>query len=405
MSVALSALAGNLFCTAEPFPTTLRPIMTDKLLCPRCACEIPVSEMLAAQIRNQVDQERARLLADAQNQARDAVALQLEDLQTQLAEANTKIHDSQKTELQLRQERRQLEQQREELQLIVSRTLDQERAKIREEAKRLADEDHQLQAAEKDNLVAELRRQIDDLKRKAEQGAPQTQGEIMELQLEDLLRRHFPTDTIEPVSVGVSGGDVLQHVHDATGQHCGTILWEFKRTKNWNDSWLPKLRDDQRAAKAQVAVLASQEMPKGLATFGCIDGVWITSRACTVGLAAALRAGLLEVARFRRSLEGQHTKAESLYNYLSSTEFSQRVEGIVEALVTLRNDLDSEKRSMQRLWAKREKQLYRAMAHTAGFYGDLGGILGPSLPQIAQLELSSIVVCSEAPALETAPWE
>jgi hypothetical protein len=212
-------------------------------------------------------------------------------------------------------------------------------------------------------------------------------------------------DTIEPVAVGASGGDVLQHVYDCTGQVCGTILWESKRTKSWNDAWLPKLRDDQRAAKAHVAVLASQEMPKGLATFNCIDGVWVTNRACMVGVAAVLRAGLVEVARTRRSLEGKQTKIEILYNYLSSSEFSQRIEGVVEAFVTLREDLDSEKRSMQRQWAKRLKQLDRAMAHTAGLYGDLGGILGTSLHQIAQLELAHTTVCCESPELEKAPWE
>jgi hypothetical protein len=146
-------------------------------------------------------------------------------------------------------------------------------------------------------------------------------------------------------------------------------------------------------------------MPKGLTTLGSIDGVWVTNRGCLVGLAAALRAGLLEVARTRRSLQGKQTKIEILYNYLSSTEFRQRIEGIVEAFVTMRDDLDSEKRSMRRIWAKREKQLDRAVANTAGLYGDLGAILGANLPQIANLELASIAVCPQEPELEKAPWE
>jgi hypothetical protein len=71
-------------------------------------------------------------------------------------------------------------------------------------------------------------------------------------------------------------------------------------------------------------------------------------------------------------------------------EFRQRVEGIVEAFVTLKEDLESEKRSMRRMWNKREKQLDRAVNNTTAMYGDLGGILGPKLPSIPQLELASI---------------
>jgi hypothetical protein len=423
--------------------------MTDMITCPSCGNEFAVSETLTTQIRRQLrqefdnearrkdaelarqledlgrrereleasrrsieqevssrlDVERDRLLVEAKNQAKDAVALEIVDLEGQLTEAKSKVAEAQRAELQLRQERRQLEEQKEELQLLVARTLDQERAAIREEAKRQADEEHRLHEADKDKLVSDLRQQIDELKRKSEQGVPQAQGEIMELELEYLLRRCFPMDTIEPVPNGTHGGDVLHHVHDSAGEACGTILWESKRTKTWNDTWLPKLRDDQRQARAHLAVLTSVEMPKGLSTFGSIDGVWITNRGCIVGLAAALRAGLVEVARTRRSLEGKHTKIEILYNYFSSTEFRQRIEGIVEAFVTMREDLDSERRSMQRIWAKREKQLDRAVASTAGLYGDLGGILGNNLPQIANLELATITACCKDSEPEKAPWE
>jgi hypothetical protein len=212
----------------------------------------------------------------------------------------------------------------------------------------------------------------------------------MELELEDLLRRQFPYDEIVPVPKGIHGGDTLQHVHDAAGALCGTILWESKRTKTWSDAWLPKLRDDQRAAKAQIAVLATLEMPKGVTTFVCIDGVWVTSRPCLFGLASALRTGLIEVAAAKRATEGRQDKMEVLYNYLSGSEFRHRVQGIVESFVTLREDLEAEKRAMQRIWAKREKQLDRAVTHTASFYGDLSGIFAGSLPAIEQLDLPAL---------------
>lgn len=209
----------------------------------------------------------------------------------------------------------------------------------------------------------------------------------MEIELEDLLRRQFLYDEIIPVPKGVHGGDVLHHVRDSGGYPCGTILWESKRTKAWSDGWLPKLRDDQRAAKAQLAILATVEMPKGVTTFTTIDGVWVTSRPCLLGLAAALRTGLIEIAAAKRTLDGRQSKMEVLYNYLSGPEFRHRVEGIVEAFVTLRQDLEAEKRATQRLWAKREKQLERAVMNTAGMYGDLGGIIGASLPPIEKLEV------------------
>ena len=306
----------------------------------------------------------------------------------------------QQAELQLRKDRRALEEQTQALELTVARTLDGERAKIREEAKHQADDEHRLKAADNDKLVTDLHRQIGDLKRKAEQGSLQIQGEVMELELEDLLRSRFPLDTIEPIPVSNNGGDVLQYVHDAGGLRCGAILWEAKRTKSFNDAWLPKLRDDLRAAHGHIAVLVSDELPKGVATFTCIDGVWVTSRACLLGLAAALRLGIVEVARTRRHLEGKQTKVELLYDYLAGPEFRQRVEGIVEAFVTLREDLESEKRSMRRIWNKREKQLDRAVANTTALYGDLGGILGLKLPQIPQLELATIAPDADGSAVE-----
>lgn len=423
--------------------------MSDKIMCPSCGTAIAVSETLAAQIRQHVRQEfdkdvrkkddelakrvesiqqreqqleasrrsfdhevskrvaveQDRLLLEAATKAQESVAIEIRDLQERLAEAKNKAAEAQKSELQLRKSRRELEEQKRELELTVSRTLDQERGKLREEAKREADEEHRLSEADKDKMVADLRHQIDELKRKSEQGSQQAQGEVMELELEELLRDHFPQDTIEAVPRGTHGGDVLQHVYDSNGLECGSILWESKRTRSWNDTWLPKLRDDQRAAKAHVAVLASIEMPKGVATFSSIDGVWVTNRSCLLGLAAALRSGLMEVARTRRSVNGKQTKIELLYGYFAGSEFRQKIEGIVEAFITLKDDLEAEKRSLHRVWAKREKQLERALINTAGLYGDLGGILGDSLPQITNLELAGITAGAEEDLATVAPWE
>jgi len=423
--------------------------MSQSILCPNCKCQIEVSDALSATVREQlrlefeatarrkdgelkareatlhererslddarraidaeisgrVAQEKERVLTEAKSQAQDAFALDLKDLKSQLADAKQQLGQAQQAELQLRQDRRKLEDEKQMLELTVIRQLDEERTRIRESAKRDADEEHRLQSADKDKMVDDLRRQINDLKRKSEQGVPQSQGEVMEIELEETLRRQFPMDVIEPVPVSKHGGDVLHYVCDTTGEVCGIILWESKRTRSWNDAWLPKLRDDQRLSKAQVAVLTSIEMPRTIAHFGLVDGVWVTNRACMLGLAGALRAGLLEVGRTRRSVVGKQTKVEQLYSYLSSTDFSNRIQGIVEAFVSMRDDLESEKRSMSRIWSKREKQLDRAVNNTSCLYGELGGILGASLPQIEQLELAGITAESFVDESEKAPWE
>lgn len=419
--------------------------MPDTIICPNCKYEIEVTEVLSSQLRDQLrkeyeaelrrkeqdfaakaeeirqrelalqksreslevelqtrlSQERARVAQEALLKAREAVALELSERDAALSEAKAKLQQAQQAELELRKRARELEEQKRELDLTVARKIDEEREKVRQQAKKEAAEERALKEAEKDKLIEDLRKQIGELQRKSEQGSQQAQGEVLELELEQLLRRQFPFDEIVPVPKGVHGGDVLQHVHDANGTPCGTILWESKRTKAWSDGWLPKLRDDQRAAKAQLAVLASVELPKGLNTFDYIDGVWVTSRACALGLAAALRAGLIEVAAAKRALEGRQSKMEVLYNYLSGPEFRHRVQGIVEAFVTLREDLETEKRAMQRQWAKREKQLERAVANTAGLYGDLSGIIGASLPQIESLEWPKLL--EETTANPTGP--
>lgn len=347
-------------------------------------------ESLDEVVATRVAAEREILRAEETAKARVEIEVELRDKEAQLSDVRLKLRVAQDTELALRSKTRELEEAKQEFDLTLARTLDDERAKIRDAAKKEALDERQLKDAEKDKLIGDLKKQIDDLKRKSEQGSQQLQGEILEITVEDLTRQHFPYDDVDPVPKGIHGGDVIQTVHDAAGGVCGRILWESKRTKNWSDGWLPKLRDDQREAKAQLAILVSVELPKEVATFRQIDGVWVTSSACAMSLAAALRIGLIEVAMAKKSIDGRNDKMEFLYSYLSGPEFRHRVEGIVEAFVTLREELETEKRSTQRMWARREKQLERAAAMTAGMYGDLSGIIGGSLPAIEKLCLPSL---------------
>ena len=235
-----------------------------------------------------------------------------------------------------------------------------------------------------------MRKKIEDLQRKAEQGSQQIQGEVQELALEELLEEEFPGDVIEPVAKGAKGGDVVQHVFDHSGRDCGAILWESKRTKNWNDKWISKALDDQQEAKASCVSIVSSALPTEVQHFGEVNGVWVASWTCVRSAAMALRHALIETARARRATEGQHGKMELVYNYISSGEFALRVKGIVSPYIEMQADLESEKRAFNRQWNKRQKQLDRAIASTTGLFGDLQGIVGNGLQEIEGIDALAI---------------
>jgi len=192
------------------------------------------------------------------------------------------------------------------------------------------------------------------------------------------------------VPKGEFGGDVVQAVRSQSGQPSGTILWEMKRTRNWSDAWLPKLREDQRAAKAEIAILVSSVLPKGVETFDVIDGVWVAHPRCVLPVSAILRNTLLQVALARQVSAGQQSKTELVYQYLTGPRFRQRVEAIVEAFSAMKEDLDKERKAIMKQWAKREEQIERVMGGTVGMYGDLQGIAGKSLQEIEGLELRAL---------------
>ena len=358
-------------------------------------------ESIAAKIKLGVDSQRTAVMAEAKKLAEEAIGVELKDRTSQVAELAAKLQKANANELELRKQERQLKAKTEELELTVARQLDDERDKIRAAAKKQATEEHQLKEAESKKVISDLSRKIDDLKRKAEQGSVQVQGEVQELALESMLQTAFPADTIDPVGKGVNGADCLQTVRSTTGALSGSILWESKRTKSFSKSWLSKLRDDQRSKRASIAVIVTQAMPDNVDTFAIIDGVWVCSWQCAKGLAMALRAGLIEVGKNQLAAEGRVEKMEMVYNYLSSKEFFQSVQGIAEAFITMRSDLDSEKRSTKRLWNKREKQIERAIDNTASLYGDLQGIIGASMPLIEGLSLNAALI--EAPSPELPP--
>jgi hypothetical protein len=345
------------------------------------------AESVDEQVRTRLSEERQALEHKIREKAREDLAVELEDRDATLAKLQTRVQQADQNELAFRREKRELEEKIRNADLEVERRLHEELKKAREQALKEMDEQHRLKLLEKEQQVEGLRRQIEEVKRRAEQGSQQAQGEVLEVALEQLLKELFPTDAVEPVPKGVRGADVIQRVFDDGGMDCGLILWESKRTRHWSPQWLPKLRDDLRMVGASRSVIVSEQLPEHIRHFGQVDGVWVVSWACIHPVAVALREGLIAVAKSQRALEGQHGKMELVYNYLIGQAFFNRVSGIVEAFVTMGRDLEEEKRALTARWNKRAKQLDRILASTAGLYGDLQGIIGRSLPEIKGMSL------------------
>ena len=362
-----------------------------------------LDEHVADQVEAQLKKDRARIAAEEAKKARQAAASDLEQVSREMAELQDllksreeKLAEAQKAQADLIKKQRELDDAKRELELTVEKRVQAGLDATRQLARKEAEDEQRLKVMEKEQTIAAMQKQIEDLKRRAEQGSQQLQGEVQELELENLLRGKFPFDAIEPVPKGEYGGDVLHRVVGAGGQPGGTILWEFKRTKNWSDAWLVKLRGDQRAAKAEIAVIVSQILPKGVETFELVEGVWVTHPRAALPVAMVLRQSLLELALARQTTEGQQTKTDMVYQYLTGPRFRQRVEAIVEAFSTMQEDLDKERKVIMKQWAKREEQIMRVMGATVGMYGDLQGIAGKSLQEIEGLELPSLGFNDEA---------
>ena len=375
------------------------------ITCPHCKTEVRLTESLAAplveatraQYEAKLQAERAAIAKAESEKARlalkadiDQKAKDLADLKGVLADRDLKLVEAQKAQTEALKKQRELDDARRELDLSVEKKVQESLAAARAQAKQEAETDLKLKMSEKEQTITAMQKQIEELKRRAEQGSQQLQGEVQELELEGLLKQSFPTDVFTPVPKGEFGGDVVHAVARGEGLVCGKILWESKRTKNWSDGWLVKLRDDQRAAKADLAVIVTQALPKGVETFGHVDGVWVTSTRTFLPLAVALRHTLLELALARQAGEGQQTKMELVYHYLTGPRFRQRVTAIIEKFEEMQTDLTKERAAMTKLWAKREMQIQAVLSATAGMYGDLQGIAGQAIETIEALDVSRL---------------
>lgn len=400
--------------------------MTDTTLipCPNCGTEIPLTDALTGKIKQQmrsemeaqikekeakiaerekqlqesqknmdeevkkkVESEKKDLWERAQKAAKEASGKEMKDLLAQNEERKKKLEEAEKNELELRKKTRELEEKDKNRQLEMERKMDEERKKMEAKMREQMGEESRKKMAEKDQQMEQLKKTIDDLKRKSEQGSMQLQGDSQEEALKNLLQMTFPIDRVKDVPTGIKGADLLQTVKSEFGQECGVVLWESKITKQWSDGWIAKLKDDQVEAKADIAILITATLPKDVENFTQINGVWVVNFQSILPIISAIRFHLIELERTQKALEGQDEKMKFLYQYLSGTQFKNRIENIVSAFTEMKVNLDQEKRAMNKLWARREKEIERVVLNTSGMYGDLQGIVGASLQTIPSLEL------------------
>ena len=405
------------------------------ITCPKCGAEIPLTEAVSHQVRDQleaqfqkqrkehneaitarekklqaetdallqrqkdlsavvalqVDAGREKLLVEAARMAEEKLNTQLKDLQSQLLEQQLKANTAQAAELELRKKQRELEEAKAGLELEVARKIDEERGKIADTARQQGAETERLKVAEKEQVIKGLQDQIAALQQRAAQGSTQLQGETLEVELENDLRRVFLHDEILEIKKGQRGADVMQRVRTSGDLICGAILWEAKRAKNWTRDWIEKLKEDQREAKAELAVIVTTCLPEGVRGIGQVEGVWVCEPPFAIALASALRHGLISTAVQRLQDTDRSDKMVRLYDYLCGVEFRQHVEALVDTFKGLQEQLDAEQRAFAKQWKERAEQIQKAILHTAQLYGGIQGIAGrDSLPEIKNLQLPGL---------------
>lgn len=353
--------------------------------CPHCGREVSIDEALAHGVADKIRKE-----------IEEEVNKENEELKRHLEDSQKKITELQGEEIKLRKQKRELEEKEKELELTLERKLDQEKSKIEEAAFKKADEEHRLKDLEKEKKLQDALKANEDLRRKLEQGSQQTQGEVLELDLENSLKEKFPDDTIEPVGKGVRGADIRQIVRPS-GYECGVILWEIKRTKAFSRDWISKLKTDLRAEKANIPVLVTTVMPADSKhTISVVDGVFVCTPENAIVLAEIVRDQLVKVARVRYQFEhSSKDQAEEIYSYITSHAFVQKIESIFEIYTETHTQIQSERAVYERIWKRRELQAKKLFDTMSMMHAEMKSIAGNSMPQVKGLSVPELD-CGEA---------
>jgi hypothetical protein len=349
-----------------------------------------------------LQKEKQKLETEIQEQLRKSISSdyenQLRILQENSNNAEEKLKESRKKELEFLQKEQLLKDKEAELEITLQKKMQEERTTISEqiriqeqEKNALRDTAHQLKVKELELQLEQQRKLADEMTRKAEQSSMQRQGEVQELLLEEILKENFPFDLIEEVGKGVEGADCIQIVRNNSGRECGKIIYESKRTKAWQNNWIDKLKSDMRSRGADVAILVTQTFPKDMERFGEKEGVWVCSFSEIASVAAIIRNGVLKLYEIQRSEENKGDKMQLLYNYLTGVEFRGQVEAIAEGFLAMKNSITKERMQMEKMWKEREKQLEKVLISTSGLYGSVKGFAGASVGDIPLLDGESTI--------------
>lgn len=343
----------------------------DKIKCPKCGELVEISEAFRHEVEEGAVKEAENKLKKRYEEEMGESEKKYKNLLEQLTEMNRMNRD--------------LKRKDEERALEFEKKMAAEENKIREEAKKQAGEEQYLKNLEIQKQLQDALKVNEELKNKLQQGSQQNQGEVMELDIENILRNEFITDKITPVGKGVRGADIIQEVWDKNGNNCGKIVWESKNAK-WSDGWIAKLKEDQRQEQAETAILVTENMPEENKSAIYKDGIWVIKRSSILPIAYSMRFGLVQIFHVRKNNQGKNEKAEILFNYMSGTVFKQRIETVLEAFTETQLEIEKERRWFSTKWARQEKSLRKVVDHMQGMYGDLQGIIGASLPDLKSIE-------------------
>jgi hypothetical protein len=345
-----------------------------------------LGDLVEQQVQSKLKTEKTNLEKSLRKKLQDETSEQISDLQKELHEKSGQVKELNKTKAEVEKLKREKDELGETIGLAKEKEFTEKLKGEKQKIKQLADEENFLKIKELEKQLEVQKELAEEAVRKAKQGSMQSQGEIQELELENILRDMHRYDEIIEIKKGQQGADILHCVKTEHGLECGKIYYESKRTKNYNDNWLQKLRDDNLSVKADVLVLVTETMPDGYDKFFYKDGIWICSFWEAKGLSLVLRHGLLQVHSVSTTQQGKESKMEMLYNYLISQEFSGQFGAIIEGFKSLQENYADEKLKMQKIWKEREKQLEKILSNAVGFYGSIKGIAGTSIPDIKMLE-------------------
>lgn len=347
------------------------------------------NELFQERLDKQMKEQSVVLEAKIKQKLSAEQAEQLKALQQELNEKSAQVVELNRSKAEIERLKRSMSEVKEAAEAAAQKQLNELLTAEKDKIRRLEEERNELKFKELQKQLEDQKRLTEEMRRKQEQGSMQLQGEVQELAIEEWLTHQFPLDTIDEVKKGARGGDCIQVVHSRTRQNCGRIYYESKRTKEFSSAWIEKFKADMREKEADIGVLVTEAMPPGLERMGQIDGVWVCTFAEFKGLAGVLRESVIQLSNALSTQENKGDKMVMLYDYLSSTTFRMQVEAIVEGFSSMKNALESEKRSMQRIWKEREKQIDKVITNTIDMYGAIKGIAGNAIQSVRALELGS----------------